>query len=71
MKIKEETIVKMTAPKPSLITTCVDGSVYLEARKKLMHQGISVGEAIQFMCMKAAREGNVNFLCKGLDGYAF
>ena len=55
MKIKEETIVKMTAPKPSLITTCVDGSVYLEARKKLMHQGISVGEAIQFMCMKAAR----------------
>lgn len=67
MNIKEETLKRMTAPKPSLITTCIDGDVYLKARMNLAQQGISIDEAIQFMCMKAAREGNVNFLSKGLD----
>jgi len=71
MKIQDETLERMTTTRPALISTCVSRKIYRRASRELMLYGISIDEAIQFTFMRAAREGNVNFLFERIDGYAF
>lgn len=71
MNIQEETLERMTATRPSLISTCINQDFHRRASRELIPYGISVDEAIQFTFMRAARDGNANFLCERIDGYAF
>lgn len=71
MIIGEITLERMTASRPMSISICVTREIYLQARRALMPLGISVEDSIQFAFMRAAREGNANFLFERIDGYAF
>jgi hypothetical protein len=71
MIIREETLERMTTSRPTSISSCITREIYIRARSALIPLGISVEDAIQFAFMRAAREGNANFLFERIDGYAF